>query len=804
MMNPEVESHIKNNFLWTNLPANVKQTLGNNKANWDKSVSDYCIKNQFRYKQSLVKQVRKDEKKYYQELVQYSRQNLMLYPYHLSDIVVKGLRLTPFGYYIHMMNDIMTSEKSYDSLPNFTAADCLRLLGIGRNQYIDMMNQCKSSKRFFRAKRPPKELLPVKPIPQTVIKPWWIINSGYITDDDIKTCTAQEVKIVDTLIDDGAKTVHEINTDITQSLYNKGFVYFDVPIKDTDYLVVPPLENFVMNRVLGDYMETMLYKVFVSIDEETTVAELAQVLEIDLRLVKTAVSLFCRLGITQKKNDEQDGGGGGRQASNLTLDVSSTTRNFGSAPNLLDLDDFGSDKENGSISPKSNSNNDFLIEPAESTDMTAKKRIAFLFDSTLTAFLMMGNLSQGLKRHAVTMFEVGKLSDETMENFVSELEKIEEVANEGEAQRYFDHAVVLKKTIQFIRNNTDLTIDSENQSPGLDLVRCESMNSLDPGVCARILTKKYSLLISMAPLSNEIRPISSCWPPHIGPAIPEVNSVWFKLFLYSKVKKGPPSLLLVKGTRLSRLPKIFKKYDRLLITTWGHDPAVVATSNVLFSLNDALTHSPVLVQAHGYFCEGETQTISFPFDDKYLTKDSDLEYTETIQNINQQFDLSCSCGYVTLINTASSKHSKSRGSIDRLNSDPDIIDLSPNDSFDNIQRLNSNSSSIDNLLVESVAVNGLNNADWIPLELCYGIPLFDDELNIEVTRKMVKSGICQQKSLDKMTNSNRMLSMELLNFITEWQEKVSIPDSSSGEKEQPVTYPTKCIVFQNGTLAAWS
>ena len=32
---------------------------------------------------------------------------------------------------------------SYDALPNFTAADCLRLLGIGRNQYIDLMNQCR-------------------------------------------------------------------------------------------------------------------------------------------------------------------------------------------------------------------------------------------------------------------------------------------------------------------------------------------------------------------------------------------------------------------------------------------------------------------------------------------------------------------------------------------------------------------------------------------------------------------------------------------------------------------------------------
>jgi hypothetical protein len=38
---------------------------------------------------------------------------------------------------------------------------------------------------------------------------------------------------------------------------------------------VPPLEGFVMNRVLGDYFETLLYKIFVSIDEHTTVAEVS-------------------------------------------------------------------------------------------------------------------------------------------------------------------------------------------------------------------------------------------------------------------------------------------------------------------------------------------------------------------------------------------------------------------------------------------------------------------------------------------------------------------------------------------------
>lgn len=50
-----------------------------------------------------MRHVRKDERKYYEELLKYSREHLMLYPYHLSDIMVKGLRVTPFSYYIGIM-----------------------------------------------------------------------------------------------------------------------------------------------------------------------------------------------------------------------------------------------------------------------------------------------------------------------------------------------------------------------------------------------------------------------------------------------------------------------------------------------------------------------------------------------------------------------------------------------------------------------------------------------------------------------------------------------------------------------------
>lgn len=59
-----------------------------------------------------------------------------------------------------------------------------------------------------------------------------------------------------------------------------------------------------MNRVLGDYFETLLYKIFVSIDEHTTVAELSNVLEINIDLVKNAVSVYCRLGFAKKKGLE--------------------------------------------------------------------------------------------------------------------------------------------------------------------------------------------------------------------------------------------------------------------------------------------------------------------------------------------------------------------------------------------------------------------------------------------------------------------------------------------------------------------
>jgi hypothetical protein len=75
-----------------------------------------------------------------------------------------------------MMIDIMQSEKSYDSIPNFTAVDTMRLLGVGRNQYIDLMNQNRANRRLFRRSKSVREILPQKPANIAPIEPWLVWN----------------------------------------------------------------------------------------------------------------------------------------------------------------------------------------------------------------------------------------------------------------------------------------------------------------------------------------------------------------------------------------------------------------------------------------------------------------------------------------------------------------------------------------------------------------------------------------------------------------------------------------------------
>lgn len=375
--------------------------------------------------------------------------------------------------------------------------------------------------------------------------------------------------------------------------------------------------------------------------------------------------------------------------------------------------------------------------------------------------------SPNLKTHAVTMFEAGKLIDESLDSLISELNQINDtnLDEQGfEAEKYFLHAILLCKTILFLRNNPKLALDLKNvdnfNGLGLDLIRCESLLNLEEEISQKFLHKNYSMLFSLCPLSNETKIINTHSPgygvAHFGSSSSLINSIWFKLFLYERTKFGPPSLLLTKGYRLLVFPiELFADFDNLLITPMNKDSLVVNIGNALELINDYLNYSPLLIQGYSnsnlFFNTNNSNTGNLSThlnEDNHVTNeqediiyiplpliksnskkiDQQLEDVKlnkirehpAVLRLNQFLNLESCCGFIRLIQHVA------------FNSLENNIYLN-NDNSQNTSKDEENN--------EYCEIDAFF-ADWTLLDCCFGIPLFDRQLNKIICDNVQKSNLC--------------------------------------------------------------
>ncbi|KAK6277507.1 PREDICTED: protein FAM91A1 [Theobroma cacao] len=428
---------IREESSWENLPKRLQATL-NSREEWHRRIIDHCIKKRLQWNTCFARKVCK-ESEYYEEMMRYLRKNLALFPYHLAEYVCRVMRVSPFRYYCDMIFEVMKNEQPYDSIPNFSAADALRLTGIGRNEFIDIMNKCRSKKIMWKLNKSiAKELLPTQPV-DFPIEPWWGVCLVNFTLEEFKKLSEEEMATIDKICKEEANAFILFDPDVIKGLYRRGLVYFDVPVYPDDRFKVSRLEGFVSNKEQSyeDPIEELLYAVFVVSSENATVAELASTLQADLNQLQAAASFVCRLGWAVKVIDP----------------ASVLQENTGVPPHGVSL----ADEEDASHPSSTSANMSTDSENAQQGDLwetenygphSSDARVAFVVDANITSYLMMGSVSPGLKSHAVTLYEAGKLGHASIADLCKDLSTLEGTKFEGELQEFANHAFSLRCVLE--------------------------------------------------------------------------------------------------------------------------------------------------------------------------------------------------------------------------------------------------------------------------------------------------------------------------------------------------------------------
>nr|CCC89428.1 unnamed protein product [Trypanosoma congolense IL3000] len=216
---------------------------------------------------------------------------------------------------------------------------------------------------------------------------------------------------------------------------------------------------------------------------------------------------------------------------------------------------------------------------------------------------MMTNVSAdpSFKQHVVTLFEVGKLSEELMGSFIEKLEEVQDSKKKctlfGEAAQYIQNVISLREVLKALRK-----VVGPDGERGVDMIKVESMNEQDPTTRYSLLGRNYWAYFVTSPVLQapmiDVN-ISGVY----GSTVGLMPSPWMMMFLYSKTRRGPPSLLLPLGTPILAWPEIFHEGNKRCVTKLRLQLLMVNTevtyvdaATTIILANEMITTAPLFAQ----------------------------------------------------------------------------------------------------------------------------------------------------------------------------------------------------------------
>ncbi|KAK7852892.1 protein fam91a1 [Quercus suber] len=687
---------IKEECPWENLPKRLQATLSS-KEEWHRRIIEHCIKKRLPWNTSFARKICK-ESEYYEDMMRYLRKNLALFPYHLAEYVCRVMRISPFRYYCDMIFEVMRNEQPYDSIPNFSAADALRLTGIGRNEFIDIMNKCRSKKIMWKLNKSiAKEMLPTQPV-DFAIEPWWGVCLVNFTLEEFKKLSEEEMATIDKVCKEEANSFILFDPDIVKGLFRRGLIYFDVPVNPDDRFKVSRLEGFVSNREQSyeDPIEELLYAVFVVSSENATVAELATTLQADLLQLQAAASFACRLGWAVKVIDPASVLQDTSIASSLRATLSDED---GSSASLDSANIF----VDGDVAQQGD-----VLEKENNGPISAHARVAFVVDANITSYLMMGSVSPGLKSHAVTLYEAGKLGHAGIADLCKDLSTLEGTKFEGELQEFANHAFSLRCVLECLLSGGVAT-DAKAEEV------CDKMGMLAS-------SNDEATLIADITLTDK-----------------SGNSATNE----ARLDKDDLCLRLLPAPLAGCEKALIWSWDGSTIGGLGgkFEGNLVKGSILLHCLNSLLKHSAVLVQPlsrNDLDRSGRIMTMDIPlplknFDGSIarvgkelgLCKEESLKLNSLLTDLANKIEL-LAVGYIRLL---------------KLFKERESDHFSPDD----------------------------EKYEWVPLSVEFGMPLFSPKLCNNICRRVVSSQLLQTDSLSEHHDAMQNLRKKLRDVCAEYQ-----------------------------------